>query len=73
MAGRLQAGGDPCEILDERFVTAFAVAGTPDDCLAAASRYADANVTQLALTFEAVDPTRAIKMLSGALKSDQAS
>ena len=73
VAGRLQAGGDPCEILDERFVTAFAVAGTPDDCLAAASRYADANVTQLALTFEAVDPTRAIKMLSGALKSDQAS
>ncbi len=51
-ATRLRAGEDAADVLDERFVKAFALAGTPSDCLADARRYAEAGVTELALTFE---------------------
>jgi 5,10-methylenetetrahydromethanopterin reductase len=50
-AARLQAGEDAADVLDERYVTAFSLAGTPEDCLVAARRYRVAGVTELALTF----------------------
>ncbi len=48
---RLKAGDKPDAALDERFVTAFAIAGTAEDCRALAANYAAAGTTELALTF----------------------
>ena len=42
--------------LDERFVDAFAVAGTIDDCRARIAAYSAAGVTDLVLTFVGPDP-----------------
>lgn len=44
--------GEPAEtVLDGRFVAAFAVAGTAEDCLTQAQRYRRAGVDELVLTF----------------------
>ena len=48
---RLKAGETPDTVLDDRYVTAFAIAGTIEDCLAQAAIRAEAGVTELALTF----------------------
>lgn len=48
---RLKAGEMPEAVLDQRFVTAFTIAGNADDCCAQAATYAAAGVTELALTF----------------------
>jgi 5,10-methylenetetrahydromethanopterin reductase len=50
-AARLQAGEDAAEVLDKRYVTAFSLSGTPEDCVTEARRYRAAGVTELALTF----------------------
>ncbi len=52
---RLRAGEVPEAVLDQRFVTAFTIAGNADDCCAQAATYAAAGVTELALTFS--DPS----------------
>lgn len=49
---RIRTGEDAARVLDARFTAAFALAGTPDECLAGALKYAKAGVTELALTFE---------------------
>jgi alkanesulfonate monooxygenase SsuD/methylene tetrahydromethanopterin reductase-like flavin-dependent oxidoreductase (luciferase family) len=46
----------PATALDERFVDAFAVAGTIDDCRARIAAYGAAGVTDLVLTFVGPDP-----------------
>lgn len=46
----------PADALDERFVDAFAVAGTADDCRDRLAAYQDAGVTDLVLTFVGADP-----------------
>jgi 5,10-methylenetetrahydromethanopterin reductase len=48
---RLRVGELPTDVLDERFVDAFAIAGTAEDCLAQARRYRAAGATELVLTF----------------------
>src|SRR5262249_9942477 len=48
---RLAAGATAEDTLDERFVRAFAVAGDAEDCRMQAATYADAGVSELALTF----------------------
>jgi 5,10-methylenetetrahydromethanopterin reductase len=48
---RLGAGENPSDALDDRFIAAFAIAGTATDCLAQARRYRDAGASELALTF----------------------
>jgi 5,10-methylenetetrahydromethanopterin reductase len=50
-AVRIKAGEAPDTVLDDRYVTAFAIAGNADDCRAQAAAYAAAGVTELALTF----------------------
>ncbi|MBO0757873.1 MAG: hypothetical protein J2P54_18665, partial [Bradyrhizobiaceae bacterium] len=50
-ASRLQAGEDAADVIDERYVAAFSLAGTPDDCFTAARQCRAAGVTELALTF----------------------
>ena len=48
---RLQAGEHPAEALDDRFVEAFAIAGTAEDAIAQARRYGEAGASELVLTF----------------------
>ena len=48
---RLKAGEAAEAVLDDRYVTAFAIAGTVEDCRAQAAVRAAAGVTELALTF----------------------
>ncbi len=48
---RLRGGEDPVAVLDDRFVAAFAIAGTADDCRRQAAVYRGAGVDELALTF----------------------
>jgi 5,10-methylenetetrahydromethanopterin reductase len=49
-AERLRAGEDAATVLDERFVAAFAIAGTATDCAAQVAACGKAGVTELALT-----------------------
>jgi 5,10-methylenetetrahydromethanopterin reductase len=53
---RLHAGAPPSDALDDRFVAAFAIAGTAEDCLVQARRYRAAGATELALTFVGPQP-----------------
>jgi 5,10-methylenetetrahydromethanopterin reductase len=53
---RLRRGDDAASALDERFVEAFAIAGTAADCLHQAARYRKAGVDELALSFAGTQP-----------------
>lgn len=64
---RLQAGHAPERTIDDRFVTAFAVAGTAEDCLERIAAYRAAGVTDLVLTFVGPDPVADIAYLGRAL------
>ena len=66
-SARLSAGEDAGEVLDERYTNAFALAGTPQDCLAASEKYAAAGVSELALTFSGAGAVQDIKSMGGAL------
>ncbi len=68
-AARLRAGDDAITVLDERFVDAFAIAGSPEDCVNAAARFRAAGVTELALTFSSADPAREMAQLGEAATS----
>jgi 5,10-methylenetetrahydromethanopterin reductase len=59
----LQAGGSPMTAIDQRFVDAFAVAGTPEDCRVRIAAYGAAGVTDLGLTFVGADPLADIAAL----------
>jgi 5,10-methylenetetrahydromethanopterin reductase len=66
-AARLRAGENASDVLDEKMARAFALIGTPDECLAAASRYAEAGVTDLALTFAGSSAVQHITLIGEAL------
>jgi 5,10-methylenetetrahydromethanopterin reductase len=51
-SARIKSGDDPATVLDSRFVDAFAIAGTPAQCLEQVARYGAAGVTEIALTFD---------------------
>jgi 5,10-methylenetetrahydromethanopterin reductase len=59
----LRAGQAGAEILDDRFLTAFAIAGTADDCLAQARAYLEAGATELVLSFAGPQPEKDIAYL----------
>jgi 5,10-methylenetetrahydromethanopterin reductase len=62
--------GDPAEAaLDERFITAFAVAGTAEDCLAQAAGYRRAGVDELVLTFAGSQPAVDMAYFGSALQA----
>ncbi len=67
-AAQLRAGESPTDVLDEQMARAFALIGTADECLAAASRYAEAGVTELALTFAGPSAAHDITLIGEALK-----
>jgi 5,10-methylenetetrahydromethanopterin reductase len=66
---RLRAGASAGEALDERFVSAFAIAGTAQECLAQARRYASAGASELALTFVGAQPLADMQSLALAFAS----
>jgi 5,10-methylenetetrahydromethanopterin reductase len=66
---RLRRGEDVVSALDDRFVEAFAIAGTAEECLAQAARYRVAGVDELALTIAGPQPLMDISYLGRALVS----
>jgi 5,10-methylenetetrahydromethanopterin reductase len=63
---RLRAGGKAVDVLDARWVNAFAIAGTAQDCLAQAQQYFAAGATELALSFSGSQPEADMSYLAGA-------
>jgi hypothetical protein len=63
---RLRAGEPPSEALDGRFVAAFALAGSAEDCLAQARRYCAAGASELALTLVGAQPETDMEYLARA-------
>jgi 5,10-methylenetetrahydromethanopterin reductase len=66
---RLRAGEQPTDALDDRFVEAFAIAGSAHDCLEEARRYRAAGATELALTFVGSQPETDMAYLASAAAS----
>jgi 5,10-methylenetetrahydromethanopterin reductase len=64
--GRLRAGEDAPAVLDDRYVDAFALAGTAEDCRTRAERFAAAGVTELAVTLSGPDVARQMNDLAAA-------
>jgi len=62
---RLRRGEDAAAVLDKRFVAAFAIAGTTDQCLRQAARYRRVGVDELALTFAGGQPAEDITHFAG--------
>lgn len=60
---RLRAGEPAKTVLDERFIDAFAIAGTAEECLARAADYRRAGVDELVLTFAGEHPADQIEYL----------
>jgi 5,10-methylenetetrahydromethanopterin reductase len=67
---RLRAGEKPAEVLDERFVDAFAIAGTAQDCLARARQYFAAGTSELVLSFAGAQAEEDMRYLGEALRSE---
>lgn len=67
MAARLAVGEKAEDVLDDTVASAFALIGTPDDCLRAAGRYAEVGVTELALTFGGRTAAQNLSLLGEAL------
>ena len=65
---RLRAGERAAEALDDRFVEAFAIAGTAEDALAQARRYAQAGASELVLTFAGRRPEPDMQYLANAAR-----
>ena len=72
-ARRLRAGEDPGQVLDERFVAAYAIAGTPQDCLEQACAHRALGITDLALTFTGTAAHDEMRLLAGALAGNSVS
>jgi 5,10-methylenetetrahydromethanopterin reductase len=64
---RLRRGDPPQRVLGDRFIEAFAIAGTAEECRARAALYRRAGVTELVLTFAGSQPARDIAYLGGAV------
>jgi alkanesulfonate monooxygenase SsuD/methylene tetrahydromethanopterin reductase-like flavin-dependent oxidoreductase (luciferase family) len=64
---RLRRGDPPHKALDDRFVDAFAIAGTAEECLTQAALYRRAGVDELVLTFAGSQPARDIAYLGRAV------
>ena len=58
------AASAPVDALDDRFVAAFAIAGTAEDCLAQARRYREAGASELALSFVGAQPEQDMEYLA---------
>jgi 5,10-methylenetetrahydromethanopterin reductase len=70
---RLRAGESARSVLDDRFLDAFGLAGTAEDCLAQASAYAKAGVTEVVLTFVDPRPEESMHHLGRAMREHRKS
>ncbi len=66
---RLGVGEPAEEVLDDSFVTAYAVAGTVDECLEQCRDHASAGVTQMTLTFQGEAPEAAMARFGEAARA----
>ena len=64
---RIRAGTPPGQALDDRFVEAFAICGTAEECLSRAADYRRAGVDELVLSFSGADALDQIEYLGAAL------
>ena len=64
---RLRRGEPPDRVLDDRFIAAFAIAGTAGECLAQAAQYRRAGVDELVLTFGGPEPEADMAALAAVL------
>jgi 5,10-methylenetetrahydromethanopterin reductase len=64
---RLRGGEDGVSAFDDRFVEAFAIAGTAEECLVQAARYRTVGVDELALTIAGPGPLIDLPYLGRAL------
>jgi 5,10-methylenetetrahydromethanopterin reductase len=67
----LRRGEDPSTLLDDRFIDAFAIAGTAEECLRQAAVYRTAGASELALTVAGTQPIKDITYLGRALDGSQ--
>lgn len=67
--GRLRAGEKAADALDDRFIAAFAIAGTAQDALDQVRRYGEAGTSELALTFAGSQPEADMEYLADAVAS----
>lgn len=65
---RLRRGEAAADVLDDRFIEAFAIAGTAEDCVAAAARFRSAGVDELVLTFAGEQPSGDMAYLGQVLR-----
>jgi 5,10-methylenetetrahydromethanopterin reductase len=65
---RLHAGERAAQALNDRFVQAFAIAGTAEDALAQARRYGEAGASELVLTFAGRRPEADMQYLANAAR-----
>jgi 5,10-methylenetetrahydromethanopterin reductase len=65
---RLTRGEAPEDAIDDRLLAEYAIAGTPDECLAQAVVYAEAGVTELAIAPFGDSPCDDIARLSKGMK-----
>jgi len=65
---RLRAGIDTAAAIDDRFVAAFALAGTAQQCVAQARQYFETGATELALDFVDPHPEQAMRSLGETLR-----
>jgi 5,10-methylenetetrahydromethanopterin reductase len=68
-ARRILAGENAAAVLDDRFVAAFSLSGTPDQCLMRAQEYKSMGVNELALTFSGPRAAEEITAIGAALTS----
>ena len=65
---RLTLGETPEDAINDRLLAEYAIAGTPEECLAQAALYAAAGVTELAIAPIGEHPTDDIARLGSAIK-----
>jgi 5,10-methylenetetrahydromethanopterin reductase len=68
---RIRAGERSSEVLDDRFVDAYAIAGDGDELAAGVAKFAAAGVTELVLTFVSGDPMQDMAYAADVLKTLQ--
>jgi len=66
---KLKSGTAATDVLDDRYVEAYAISGNADDCLAAVERFRAVGVTELVLTFTGNQPTADMAYLGDALRA----
>jgi 5,10-methylenetetrahydromethanopterin reductase len=69
----IQSGAKPSEVLDDRFVDAYSLAGNLDDFWAGAERFGQAGVTELVVTFVGSRPAEEIAYLGSSLNGERLS